>query len=358
MQNFVTQKKEEMIRQKSSEYTLKNLSAKPMLILVCSLGTLALFTLVKIIITAVSAEMNPFLTSVYFFAGEHAEPFIDSVAGLFIFVFLGFLTFSAFQIYNGGKKNDDKTAKAGLHMLKGTLIYAMIILIVFILVSLASVSVMYQAAAIARNVHENDIASTFNAARYASVGGMNSYSLFTCTVFFGIILIASILIFSHFISAVSKTLLGQSTGIASSIASMIISCIGVFVFFLLFFKSLADLVMPSEIGTTIQFAYVWGAITDVIITGALTASFGTLIFLVFRFQSGLQAAQRTIDPYFGSPYTYPPTTNQGRPPQQPPVTQHRSTVDSGSDSEKSSKKPQNDPEPSQNMEKEKENKQQ
>lgn len=353
MQASVNQKGEEMVLQKSAENTLKNLSARSMLLLVCSLGVLTLFTLIKIIIMAASSDMNPFLTSIYYFAGRGAEPVVNAVAGLFIFVFLVFSAFSVLLIYRGGKRNDVKSVKAGLRMLKGILTYALIMSIVFILVSLSSVSVMYQAAAIEHNVHMNDMPSMIDAARYANVGGMSSYSLFVGTVFFGAILIVSILFFSCFISAVNNTLSCQPAGTSSCIASLIVSCVGAFVFFLFFFKDLGELVMPSEIGSTIQFTYVGGAITDVILTAALTTFFAAVIWLAFYYQSGIQDARRAAAPYFTYPFTQPPVTNQNRPPQRPSANYRQVTVnttaepvnnnnnDSKDNNEKSSEKETN-----------------
>ena len=66
-------------------------------------------------------------------------------------------------------------------------------------------------------------------------------------------------------------------------------------FFVAFFISLGNLVMPIDVGETIQFSYVGAAAADVLITAAITTIAACTGFITISYHAGVSEVSRMVN---------------------------------------------------------------
>ena len=274
----------------------KNAMTKPAAsVLVYAFTCGSVIFLIRLVIAAATSKMDAVFASLYYFIGEQAAPVINLVAGLMIFVFL-FLTSGALILtHSGAKGNNRERIHSGLSLMRGSLIFALTVTLAFILVSLCSVSVMYQAAHIKGLDH------------YASFGGIRSADLFALTIIFGTVAVACIIALFRYVGSLRKASDGIALNSSGAIFTIVVCFVSAFVFLISFFASLGNLVMPADIGETIQFSYVGSAAADVLLNAALAVSSACTAFVTISYYTGVSSVSRMIaSNYYYQNAQYPP----------------------------------------------------
>lgn len=285
-----------IMNQKVREQMIKLFSSVPSIVAVISFTLMTVFTLIRIIATIASSRMLSPFAFLYYFGGIESVPIVNCIIGLVMLSFLVFMNVSIVFTCIGAKQSDADKIVIGLNLIKGSLIYALILSIIFILISLCSVSVMYQAASIVSRFGSSNPDAVF-----ARINGINSQSLFTFTAFIGTLIVCILIGFINFSLSVRNSIEGTAYRTAGSVFSLIVSIIGAVSFFFVFFSSLRNLIMPSDVGSSISFSYVGTAGCDVIITASLCAVCAVLALI----SNGYRAALNYSGKVASSTFFYP-----------------------------------------------------
>ena len=203
--------------------------------------------------------------------------------------------------------------------MKKAFVYVLIVSFLFIVVSLCSISVMYQADRIGK---ENE---------FATVSGVSYGELFFQTILFSTLAIAAFISFLHTTITTKRLYGGGGVQTGGMLPATIVAFIGAFVFLITSFISLGNLVMPPSDGDTIQFSSVGAASADVIIHIALTTIALSYAMIVRGLFSSVQTIRQSsalsvftppavpvmmpvsVPPAANPPQTVPAVTNEPAP---------------------------------------------
>ena len=326
MQTRINPQTEKLVRSQGYHAVRDSFIRQASIVLISSSAVLTLFFLFKSIILSVSAEMDPSLASLYYFCGSGSVSVINFIFGILIFLFLTAFTLSVLTVYSGAKNNNSTKIRSGLNAVKTSLIYALILSVFYIIISLCSVSVMYQAAAMG---YKNELAENF-----INIGGFRYIELFFSTVFIGSVVVTSIIFFIRLVISMRHAFDGTEITSAGALSSLIVSLIAALVFFFCSFVALGRLVMPSDIGNSIRFSYVGSAAADIIINASLTTAFTAFALIAGSYTSKIIHLRNMLYQR-GYPYatnSYPQAPNRRPyinpvPPQPAPQKQPAETSD-------------------------------
>ena len=283
MKNAKANTTEEFARTQGYLAAKKAMTKQSALVMVASSAALTLFFLMRIIVASATGKKDAIFACFYYFMGDNSVPFINLGAGLLIFIFMFMTTCALIGTYLGAKGDDRDKVHNGLSFLQGTLGYALVLTFVFILISLCSVSVMYQASRIE------------HLKSYSTVGGVNHGWLFFDTFVFGVIFVTTIICLLRYVSSLKKATDGICLNTNGTIVTIVVSFVCALVFFVAFFISLGNLVMPIDVGETIQFSYVGAAAADVLITAAITTIAACTGFITISYHAGVSEVSRMVN---------------------------------------------------------------
>lgn len=282
MKNSQTTTSEDYTRTQGYLAAKKAMTKQSALVLVSASAALTVFFLLRIIVASATSKKDALFASLYYFMGDNAVPFINLTSGLLVFIFMFMTTCSLIGAYSGAKSDDRDKMHNGLGLLKGTLGYALAITFVFILIALCSVSVMYQASRI-DHLHA-----------YATVGGIGFATLFFGTIVFGTVIVTTLICLLRYVASLQKATDGISLNNNGTIFTIIVAFICTAVFFVNFFISLGNLVMPIDVGETIQFSYVGAAAADVLITAAITTISACTALITLSYHSSVSGIAKAV----------------------------------------------------------------
>lgn len=282
MKNTKTNPGEEYARTQGYLAAKKAMTKQAALVLVSASAALTVFFLLRIIVASATAKKDVLFASFYYFCGDNMVPFINLTAGLLVFVFMFLATCALIGVFIGAKNDDRDKIHNSLALLRGTLGYALTVTFIFILIGLCSVSVMYQASRIP------------HLRAYATVGGFTYGALFFNTVVLGTVIVTTLISLIRYVSSLLKATDGISLNTNGTIFTIIVSFICTAVFFICFFISLGNLVMPIDVGDTIQFSYVGAAAADVLITAAITTIAACTAIVTISYHSSVSNIAKVI----------------------------------------------------------------
>lgn len=283
MKNAKANTTEEFARTQGYLAAKKAMTKQSALVMVCASAALTVFFLLRIIVASATGKKDALFACFYYFMGDSSVPFVNLGAGLLVFIFMFMTTCALVGAYLGAKSDDRDKIHNSLGFLQGTLAYALVLTFVFILISLCSVSVLYQAS---RIPHLQE---------YATVGGINHGWLFFNTVVFGVVIVTTIICLIRYVSSLKKAADGICLNTNGTIVTIVVSFICTLVYFVVFFLSLGNLVMPIDVGETIQFSYVGAAAADVLISAAITTIAACAGFITISYHSGVSEVSRMVN---------------------------------------------------------------
>ena len=261
-------------------------STAGLLVMISSL-VITVFSLLRLVFTSLSPQLFAPLVFLYYMMGIEKVTSANIIVLSFIFSFLALFSLSLIYTFTASRSMKRERLQTGLSLTSLSLIYALILSILFILISLCSVSVMHQAGMIANQSGQRNPDSSF-----AVVNGMDSGALFGSTCFFGTLVICVIIGFTSFVNSIRNSLKGENYKKSGSGFSLTSSVLGMVVFFFSFISCLRELIMPAQVGTEISFSYVGETGCDMVISAALCVLCASLIKIIKGYLSVLTAASK------------------------------------------------------------------
>ena len=277
MQNSVKEPDVQNIRAQGYPTVRGSFLRQASVVLISACAILTIFYLIRTLIISFSSEMDPSLASMYFMFGTKSAPVVNLVAGLLIILFLFFFTLSFLTVYGAAKEDNKEKLLKGLASMRNSLIYALVVSIIYTVISLCSVSVMYQAWQLGPN---DEIAGQF-----ITIRGYSYLELFPSTIFIGASVITAVILIMRLVISMHKAAEGTDITTDGTISSIVISSISALVFLFASFVSLGRLVMPAEMSNKIQIAYIGASASDVLINASLTTCFIAFVLIITRYTS-------------------------------------------------------------------------
>lgn len=237
-----------------------------------SLAIISFVWIFRTVIAGFNKQTDAWLTCLYYGLEKNQALVINFTAGGIISFCFILLTIGFFSASAASASEDPDAMIRSLKALRGSLVISLIVAVTAVFVSFCSVSVMYQSYRIDPE------------ALFAFINGMDSNSLFAYTAVIGILVIAILAGLIVLTSSLIRS--SQGSGyFTSALSGTLFMCFaGILIMFVLTVIFISRLVMPPEIGRTIDLAHTGCSALDTVIAGVSVILFSA-VFNVFDYYS-------------------------------------------------------------------------